>query len=129
MDLLYLSTYVFLGIMLINNSSISYAINKGALSLSNASWIGMAEMTFILAVNRFIVMLGVDLPHWFNEKMLHHPNGQFALEAGNDFISVKNILYLQEEVMLVLICMMFVLYAIVIIGMVIQGDPINERSL
>uniref|UniRef100_A0A914EH24 Uncharacterized protein n=1 Tax=Acrobeloides nanus TaxID=290746 RepID=A0A914EH24_9BILA len=51
---------------------------------------------------------------------LFQPDGQFTLETGNDFISVKDLFFLQEEVMLVLICMMFVLYVIIIIGMVIQ---------
>lgn len=51
---------------------------------------------------------------------LFQPDGQFTLETGNDFIRVKDLFFLQEEVMPVLLCMMFALYAILIIGMAIQ---------
>lgn len=46
-------------------------------SLTNGFWVGEASMVLILAVNRFIVLLDLNLPDWLSEKLFYNVRAFF----------------------------------------------------
>jgi hypothetical protein len=73
MDLLQLVCYILMGIQMITNTTFGHVLDKFAGALAMSSWVGMAAMTLILAINRLFVLadIGINFGKFFNTEILY----------------------------------------------------------